>query len=166
MNRTERIAKLVKLVEKSPEGIKSRKKFHKLVYLLQETGEDFDQNYIFHNYGVFSPTLASDLDNAVERDVLSVSIEEKDFKEYIYTKGTEKICGESIEIEKMDLIKKLIFEEPRFLEVLSTIVYLDRFHYKGKELISKLKELKPKHKPYYDNALRMAKNLFQISVER
>ncbi|MCK4791269.1 MAG: hypothetical protein KAV87_46480, partial [Desulfobacteraceae bacterium] len=69
-----RIEKLSALLSAaSPERkIESKKKLHKLVYLLQQAGEDFDENFIFYYFGVFSPTLANDLEFAEKAGVIVI----------------------------------------------------------------------------------------------
>jgi uncharacterized protein len=166
MDRFERIRGLKGLFEAAGGELQSRKKIHKLVYLLQELGDDFDQDYTYHHYGVYSPTLASDLDFATEIGVL---IQENDPDSgYKYSLNNEAtiIKGKSGPLSKPgnDLLLAMLGENPALLEVFSTIVYLYRNHYSGKELKDKLSELKPKLKGYFDEAYELAHAYYNIDV--
>jgi uncharacterized protein YwgA len=165
MNREERIMKIRELVKNAGSGIKSRKKMHKLIYLLQEINEEFDQDYIFHNYGVFSPTLAEDLDFAVEQDFLIQREKRRnDYQFYIYALGKNKIDDLNVdnEIKNKEVLNKLINKKARLLEVLSTIVYLNRNHYSNEKLKEKLKYLKPNLSDYYEESFSLARELYNI----
>ena len=165
MNREERISRILELVKCAGGSINSRKKIHKLIYLLQEKNEEFDQNYTFYNYGVFSPTLANDLDYAVRLDYLQENVEkDKEYKSYVYALGRKQMEGIEFdkEIKNEDTFNMLIDKEPRILEVLSTIVYLHRNHYSRNKLKAKLELLKPNLHEHYEKAFELAKLIFEI----
>jgi len=169
MSIIERIEKLTALLSAaSPEGkIESKKKLHKLVYLLQEVGEDFDESFIFFHFGVFSPTLARDLEFAQE--VGQIVVEEPQGDNWAYViklkEGTPTNNSEILSNEAKQLVGKLANLEPQLLETLSTIVYLERNYYSGKSLKQKLHELKPDLSQHYEEAFKLARELFQIDVE-
>jgi uncharacterized protein YwgA len=165
----ERIEKLSALLSAaSPEGkIESKKKLHKLVYLLQQAGEDFDENFIFYYFGVFSPTLANDLEFAKKAGV--ITIEEPKGDAWAYT---VKLINKELKQEhgclsnnSINLINKLVNREPQLLETLSTIVYLNRNYYRGSDLKQKLRELKPDLSEHYTEAFKLSRELFQIEIE-
>lgn len=162
-----RIEKLTSFLANANEvhTIDSKKKLHKLIYLLQANGEEFDQDFIFHYYGVFSPTLAQDIDIAQEKDL--VRIKEPNDGQWAYSiRLTESSTPntELISSTNKALLTKLALEDAQLLEVLSTIVYLFKNYYKGEDLVFKLKELKPKLERYYDRAFELALEHFNISI--
>ncbi|MCK4626625.1 MAG: hypothetical protein KAV00_15005 [Phycisphaerae bacterium] len=165
MNRFDRHDKLLALVACAADRkIQSKKKIHKLVYLLQKLGEDFDQDFVFHHYGVFSPSLARELESA-ERNK-RVSIAEPTPDKWGYTirlvDGAEGISEELLSKGAKDALALLEACEPQLLEVLSTIVYLDRSFFAGQELRDKLQELKPDLAKHYDEAFKLAAGLYEI----
>jgi len=167
MNRAERINKLVQLVELAGGHIDTRKKFQKLVYLLQEAGEEFEQDYFYHNYGVFSPSLANDLETACSSEANILKQNTMFGSGFSYSLGESAafpVQEESFNAKTKVIIEKLAGKEPRFLEVLSTIVYLHRNHYTGDKLREKLKELKPELEEHFTEAYEEAEASYSIAV--
>ena len=70
MDRLAKLTRLRRLVEEAGGEIEGRKKLHKLVYLCQRANVDLDQSFVFHMYGVYSPSLALDLKSAIQWDLL------------------------------------------------------------------------------------------------
>lgn len=166
MNKSTRIEKLLALLGNTGEKkIDSKKKLHKLVYLLQEYDEDFDQDFKFHYYGVFSPSLASDLDIADFEGRVHISESEDQFGYIIELDEGEYPDLNLISDKAKELIEVFEFEEPQLLEVLSTIVYLDRNYYEGNELLFKLHELKPKLIDHYPKAFGFAEEYYGITLD-
>ena len=166
MNILERADKLYKLVEIVGGRIESRKKLHKLVYLLQEVREDFDQDFVYLHYGVFSHTLASDLGFSVEHGLLH-EVKEMPTGGYVITVASEEgFLSEDIDLGHLEIVSKLSTESPRFLEVLSTIVYLHTNGYRKTELKTKLKALKSEllTGDTAGKAYEFARELFQVDV--
>jgi len=165
----ERIEKLSALLSAaSPEGkIESKKKLHKLVYLLQQAGEDFDEDFIFYHFGVFSPTLAGDLEFA--KNAGQIRIEEPQGNDWGYViKLSDKLPGKpriSLSDSAKKLVQHLADREPQLLETLSTIVYLNRNYYRGSALAQKLRDLKPDLSEHYSEAFKLSRELFQIDIE-
>ena len=168
MNIVARTDKLVAMFAYVGGTIQGRKKLHKLIYLLQEMGEDFDQDYTFHNFGVFSPSLANDLDNGVSHHVFSevegidgpgytIRLEEKFLK---HPEGFASLLQEN----SKKLLNELAEKQPQLLEALSTIVYLSQSYYQGKALKAKLKQLKPNLSKHYSKAFELASEYFNINV--
>lgn len=167
MDKLKRMNKLLELLEKSGGIIKTRKRFHKLVYLLQEAGEDFDQDFYYHYFGVYSSTLANDLEFAVSLKLISESPDESNLIKYELNPEKEKLPFEYDHIgnKGMLLIKKLVNKEPRLLEVLSTIVYLSQNKYLGEDLVTKLNDLKGQHEAFFNDAFQLADELFHIKAD-
>lgn len=164
---TDRIMKIRNLLIHINGSVDSRKKLHKLIYLLQELGEDFDQDYIYHYYGVFSPSLASDIDWATESEN-AIFIEKHNLAGYTYKINKDVTIKADSEIdfrkEIIDHAKELADYDARLLETLSTVVYLGRNHYSGNKLKTRLKELKPDHKEHYKKAFKLAKEKYALNV--
>lgn len=161
MNRIDRIEKLRVLLNTVGGNIHSRKKLHKMVYLLQShiQGEDFDQDFIFHYFGVFSPTLARDLDSATEEKLI---LEELVDEEYVISLSTETVGAVKLCSRMESLAQQLSRKTPQLLETLSTIVYLSKDYYEGQALKDKLARLKPKLRKYYKDAFKLALSEFGI----
>lgn len=64
MDRIERLNRLETFFQWVGGSITGRKKLHKLIYLSQALGFDLGQEFIFHFYGVYSPSLSKDLEMA------------------------------------------------------------------------------------------------------
>ena len=167
MNIFDRIDRLQLLLEEAGGEIWSKKKLHKLVYLLQQAGENFAQDFKYHNFGVFSPTLANDLEFAESTAKIIIEKPQGGAWGYTVRLGEEALRQDRVPIsdKARHLIMCLVEREPQFLETLSTIVYLNRNYYHGKALRQKLGELKPDLSQRYDEAFNLAKELFQIDIE-
>ncbi len=167
---SERLACIKGIFEIAGEKIETRKKLHKLVYLLQELGIELNQDFTFHHYGVFSPTLANDLSLASAEDTGFLEESRDSQGAYVYElKQTSESNTESIVrsfvSEEDPILRDLVSKQPRYLEVLSTIVYLYRNHYRGERLVAKLKELKPDLGNYFDEAFQQAKEIYDFSIK-
>jgi len=158
MRESERVKKLCGLIHLLGGKIKTRKKVHKLIYLLQTEGEDFGQSFRFHNYGVFSPPLAYDLDLAKSQKRVSEQDGRDGFS--IELLSTSKPIGQiadQFSDRIKELAQKMSLKKPQFLEALSTVVYLSRDFYSGDDLREKFLELKPDLEKYYETACRFAR---------
>ena len=141
MTRTERMQRLAGLIKAVGGTIDGRKKLHKLVYLCQAKGLDFGHSFIFHFYGVYSPSLAADLEIAEDWGLL---------KQEMDVSGAYQIS-----LNK-DACEGMVKPSP-------LIVNLDRVGgYKGKALSDKLVELKGHLKRYIPDAKVLAQQYFGI----
>jgi len=156
MNTLERLQKLSDLIAAVGGMVEGRKKLHKLVYLCQAAGTEFSQDFIFHFYGVFSPTLAADLDRAKAWDLLT----ETESKGTYVIASTARADAEGA--EDFTVARKLAGESAKVLEVLSTIVYLQDAGYSGGKLAGKLGELKGHLSSDFARAQELADLLFEI----
>lgn len=156
MNKIDRISKIINLLKIAGNEIETRKKLHKTIYLLQALGEDFDYDYRFHHFGVFSPSLAYDLDYADDKEILENN--EKSDQGYVIKFKNETGLEEHNRFDESIKEKAKIFlgKSPQFLEALSTIIYLTKKYFRGSELKGKFYEIKPQLKDQYKNALKMA----------
>lgn len=165
MNKLMRLARLRALVSQTGGRIDGRKKLHKLVYLCQHAGTDLGQSFVFHMYGVYSPSLAQDLASAVEWGVLSER-PVNDAYEIALGEAELPVHLEALKSHDrgLSIVEQLGKEPAGLLEVLSTIAYLATAGYGGDQLEGKLRELKGHLGSYFPRAFALAREHFGISV--
>lgn len=164
MDKLLRVEKIKQLLLAAGGKISGRKKLQKLAYLCQEAGTDLGQSFTFHYYGVYSPSLAHDLVIAEDWNEITEKPDGFGFG-YIIELNPETIVEkESTLTSGFDVVNALAHEAPAVLEVLSTIVYLDRHGFSGNELISKLRELKGHLETHFDHSLQLASEYYGITT--
>jgi len=155
----ERRELLLELANRAKE-IDGRKKFQKIVYILQQLGAPFEEKFTYHYYGPYSPTLQLEIDDLVT----SGKLEESKSNPYAYTyKPTQK--NETSFLERYNNIINFLANKPSYLlELVSTIFYLKE-HYTSDRMFlrSKLAILKPRLKRYFDDAFDLFEKLQQSS---
>lgn len=163
MEKLQRLEKLAWLVQRVGGSVEGRKKLHKLVYLCQQKGLDLGQDFIFHEYGVYSPGLAEDLQQAATWDVLR--------EEPVNTGGMTRyrisLGGEfhPVTLENdAPFLPELAQESPSVLEVLGTIVFLKGNGHEGAELRERLRDLKGHLENHFDRAFELAAVHFGIGA--
>lgn len=162
MDKLSRVEKIKQLLNAATGKISGRKKLHKLAYLCQEAGMDLGQSFTFHYYGVYSPSLAHDLGIAEAWNEIT---ETSDGFGYIIELNPQaNVAEESTSTSGFEVVAALAHEAPAVLEVLSTIVYLDRHGFSGDELISKLRELKGHLETHFDHSLQLASEYYGITT--
>ncbi len=161
MQQLDRLEKLAVLLETLDGNIYGRKKFHKLIYLLQQKEIDFGQDFIFHYYGVYSPTLSMDINKGIEWGVINEELEGQTYKVELKEKNETQ---PTFKEKELSLIKTISKESPVVLEVLSTIVYLHNNNYSGLRLRGKMKELKGHLSNYFEKAEELGIELFDITI--
>lgn len=163
LDKLQRLNRLARLVEKVGGTLEGRKKLHKLVYLCQDRGIDFGQDFVFHQYGVFSPGLADDLQQAVKWDVLREErVDSGEKTTYRISLGTE--AQPHFSEWDATFVAPLAEESAATLEVLGAIVYLARHGYEGTELLERLRSLKGHLSNHFDRSLDMAATYFDIRL--
>jgi uncharacterized protein YwgA len=163
MNKLLRVEKIETLIKAAGNTVGGRKKLHKLAYLCQEAGTDLGQSFIFHYYGVYSPSLSEDLEIAERWNVISETPNGSGYQIKLGSEAGKKANGNFH--GGLKVVGKLALEEPAVLEVLSTIVYLHRHGYKGTKLRAKLLELKGHLKKYFGRSGKLAHKHYRISFE-
>lgn len=162
MDKLSRIKKINQLLTAAGGKVIGRKKFHKLAYLCQEAGTDLGQSFVFHYYGVYSPSLADDLSLAERWKEIT---ETQEGPSYVIELNPELHPGKETDFSGgLKVAQALAGEEPAVLEVLSTIIYLDRHDFSGQNLVGKLEDLKGHLKKYFERALQLASKHYQITV--
>ena len=167
MDSLTKLARLQRLVEEADGKVEGRKKLHKLVYLCQRAGTDLDQSFVFYMYGVYSPSLAMDLKDAIEWGLLK---EQQDGDTYDILLGDA--CIDAKEMDDRDrrpdftVARILARETAATLEALSTIVYLYDNGYLELDLQNKLASLKPHLRHLFPKAFELAEKHFDVHVGR
>ncbi|MBS3969481.1 MAG: hypothetical protein KGZ94_05120 [Clostridia bacterium] len=165
MDKITRIDKLVALVNTVGGEITGRKKIHKIVYLCQQKGIELGQDFIFHHYGVYSPSLSDDLQQAEKWELIEEKIMEGPMgMTYKYTLNGESEDFKNDVLKEKEFISLLAEKQSGVLEVLSTIVYLDNQGYSGDKLLEKLDVLKGHLDGYFPEAIELAKEMFNIHI--
>jgi uncharacterized protein YwgA len=160
-----RLSVLLALIKEAGGKIQGRKKLQKLTYLLQFNNvQNIQYDFDFYNYGVFSHLLAHDLMSAV---VLGFVKEDKKtgsfYPYYEITLNDQKLIPFPLDNLNLNQENKALFDKTSsFLEVLSTIVYLDKNGYKGTDLTKKLRDLKGHLKIEFDIAFSYAEKVYKI----
>lgn len=153
--RSKRIEKIQKLILAAGKSIDSKKKLQKLAYICQVSGEDLSQDFIFHHYGVFSPSLASDLEKAVDLGVLkTVSLAGVAVK----TSLNQPVEDTDVSSNGYTVVSELKNESTPMLEALTTVIYLSKLGYSGHELKSKFDNLKEHLSDKFEESLNLAKS--------
>lgn len=165
MDIVDRGNKIISLLGAVGGTIRGRKKLQKLVYLLQFKGEDFDQDYSYWHFGVYSKTLASDLSYLVASGILlEERTQEEGFESYVIRLAPESDADSYDALASGDLAKTLSAEKPRTLELLSTIVYLSARGLAGDELMEELRKRKEHLFSELAAASEIAQSKFSVAV--
>jgi len=164
MEKLDRLNRLYALVESAGGHVDGRKKLHKLAYICQHVGTDLGQTFMFHMYGVYSPSLAEDLAAATRWNVLAETNQGGDSFEIGV--GSERPDGQTIALLVSEpgfaKVRELAKQPPAMLEVLTTILYLWNTGYRGDRLAEKLRELKGHLGSYFPTAFKLANEHFGV----
>lgn len=147
MNPAVQIALLLKVLGR----VAGRKKFQKLVHILQHLGYPFSERFEYSYYGMYSQELRGELDALASDDLIA---EEQDTTyggqptfTYLPTEKLDplldelKLAGEVPVWAKM--AKHLNRFEAQVLEGISTIFFLQKLGVSGDQLKAKFASLKP-----------------------
>lgn len=158
-----RIAQLVHLLKR----VEGRKKFQKLVHILQELGQPFPERFEYSYYGMYSAELRSELETLANESF----VEEEEHlnlasngRTYTF-KTTDKLknflgqLGLAKDPPWVEMAKRLNQFNPRMLEGISTILFLRRRSLKGQELRERVLSLKPHLANIYDRCETEARRL-------
>jgi len=146
MNPALRIAQLLRLLER----VDGRKKFQKLVHILQELGYPFHERFEYSYYGMYSPQLRGEVDSLAADKLIRERENINQFGNPAFTfEKTEQldVLMDEVGVEKepdwSTAAKKLNTLSPQMLEGISTILYLRRCGLEGEPLKQRLLSLKP-----------------------
>ena len=137
-----RYGKLLTMLQLVGGRLFGRKRFQKIVYILQAKEAPFEENFSYHYYGPYSSDLQLEIDNLVDKGLIKEE-EPRDSSCYIYT-IEEKIEEDASVAKFSDLIDLLRTATTDVLELTSTVYYLvDKGTVDKSILEKKLKTLKP-----------------------
>ena len=142
---------------KEAKEIWTRKKIQKMVYLLQETGAPFGQDFRLHRYGPYSSELQIELDQLHEAALIDQEFKGDSYYFRLTGKGETFMQKEASGVtwfsQLKDIVNKLNNIESHMLEMMSTIVYFEKSYGKNKNnLKSVLASIKPHLMPNFDMA--------------
>ena len=144
------VARLVSSLGK----IEGRKRLQKIVHLLKSKGyREFDQEFALHYYGPFSRQLASQIDYLCQIELID---EAKDEGGDAYTYKPVRVMDKGEMVPALDTLtdeheappwvreaESLNEEDTRFLEALSTVVYLHKIGREDERLQREFLRIKP-----------------------
>ncbi len=151
--------RILKIIDTVGE-LKSRKKIQKIVYLLQQKGLPFNENFSLHHYGPYSPELQIEIDRLTDGGLIKQESIDDSYVFQIEEKGTSFLRDKELLIQQLtinkvpDLIEDLNSIEPSYiLEMMATIVYFEKSYGKNKDRLKEvLGEVKPKLISHFDKA--------------
>lgn len=153
-------------------SIEGRKKFQKIVHLLQVAGYEnyFNEKFGYLHFGPFSNTLSDEIQEAVDLGLLEEAPDEtrKGYATYKYTVNAEKRFSSdetfSSNAELTSLATRLNEKSARKLEAISTICFLmKKLGYSGDKLEERFVAMKPSLKVMYKSGLKEAQKLVSSS---
>lgn len=166
MDRLTRLGRLRQLVAEAGGQVDGLKKLHKLAYLGQRAGTDLGQSFLFHMYGIYSPSLPPDLQAANAWNLVVENVAQGGG--YVVVLGSEELeQGDATppsDERGFSIVRHLAGEPPGVLEVLTTIVYLWDSGYRHEGLAKKLQELKGHLSFHFERAVELAKQYFGMEI--
>jgi uncharacterized protein YwgA len=139
--------------------IEGRKKFQKIVHILQCAGAPFDERFEFAQFGPYSGTLKAEIDNL---DVFEILHEEQKGNTYVFSSGKRfpelKEAGLLSESPVWSgFANKLNGKSASELEALSTTLFLLERGYQDEALDAKFQELKAHLLEFFEKAKEQGK---------
>ena len=143
-------------------SIDGRKKFQKMVYILQREGINFPEKFRYHYYGPYSDVLQLEIDAL--KDAGYIDQEESRF---CYTLKGEAESDEEISAFK-ELIEHLNDQDPQILELVATIYYIkEKYPSYSKEMtIDETNRLKPHLHRKIPEAIKLYDHIQKLDGKR
>ena len=166
MDKLRRLGQLQRLVQAAGGQVDGRKKLHKLAYLCQRKGTDLGQEFQFHMYGVYSPSLARDVGAATAWELLQEELLPRGAYEIRLPQGSQvdQFNSPSTGEDGFCMARALAGESSPTLEVLSTIVYLWDLGFRGERLETLLRGVKGHLESLFARSFDLASQHFGIQV--
>jgi uncharacterized protein YwgA len=130
---------LAKIIDLAGGNVKTRKRLQKVIYLLKETGAPIESSFILHYYGPYSHDVARQVDEMVNLNLLTESLEPSGVSgtaySYLLPESTksqlDRIAKDQPEHSRLaelapyESIAKILLEEDNLtkLEFASTVVF-------------------------------------------
>lgn len=145
--------------------IDGRKKFQKIVFIIQSKGVDIQERFKYHYYGPFSSDLQLEIDDLVDSGILLEEYSENHYSYRMSPDITDFSIDEDVHARK-DLIRYLNSIDTRVLELTSTIYFLQREGYNERNIIEKkLELLKPHLIPLLKESISVKEKIDEMSEE-
>ena len=148
--------------------VSGRKKFQKLVHILQEFGYPFPEQFEYSHYGMYSRELRSELSSLVTENLVSEREGQNQYGHPSFTLEATPQLGPLLEELALDpeplwadAAVKLDSYSPQALEGISTILFLRRCGLQGEQLKQRLLSLKPHLSEQYGYCERETNSLAQ-----
>ena len=146
--------------------VSGRKKFQKMVHILQELGHPFPQRFEYSYYGMYSQQLRNELDALCDDDLIREAKGSTGFGDPTYSfEATSKLetilkeVGLEEKTKWSKLAQRLNDLDAQSLEAISTILFLRRRGLTGDELKNRVLSLKPHLKTIYPDAHKQLQHL-------
>ena len=158
------------LLLKKVEAVETRKKFQKIVHILQMMGAPFPEGYDYHHYGAYSAELRRELDAFKAEGLIDETEIPGPFPSFT-VKPTARLLGL---LDKLPLADEpewlrwatdLNRESPRDLEGVSTLLYLHQRLWPQDSWRGKFTELKPHLAGDYDRLEHKALRLLETASQ-
>ena len=130
------------------QGVNTRKKFQKLVHILQVMGAPFPESYDFHFYGPYSAELRRELDAFAGEGLIQEEAVRSNFPSFNLA-PTPKLLSLLEEDPNLpnpgwlDWAEELNKQQPQTLEGISTLLYLHQRKWSRDTWKEKFHQLKP-----------------------
>jgi len=139
--------------------ITGRKKFQKIVHILQQKGLDFGEHFRFHYYGPYSDDLQLKIDALVMENVINEERADSG-RGYQYALKEDVTFDSDPDLERhCDFVNYLNSQSPQVLELVSSVYYIleRKKNFSEKEAFLKARRLKPK----LDNKTEEAQKVYR-----
>jgi len=150
--------------------IEGRKKFQKIVFILQCTGGPFKEQFGYLHFGPYSSQLKRELDLLAESDFVEESkFQAGDYKGFKYRPTKElkdflRVVGDSNEPSWATLAKSMNKKSSLELEAISTILFLMQRGFANQRLQERFSKLKPSLSNLFEDALKQANKIVASST--
>jgi uncharacterized protein YwgA len=168
MNPTLRVAQLLRVLGR----VDGRKKFHKLVHVMQELGYPFPEKFDYSYYGMYSRELRAEVDSLIKDKLIQEEAKPNRAGEWTYTSESTPKLDQFLDALKVErepawasLAKSLNSMHAQTLEGVSTILFLRSRGLQGEDLEKRFHTLKPHLKDIYIPSERSARTLLAQKPE-
>lgn len=158
------VAELIRRVGR----VDGRKRLQKIVYLLQQKGFPFCEDFEYGHFGPYSRTLAAELDVLKSNELIKEMVQGNNYgEEYSYepTDLLNSLAKENPELWTLGVgdidrvLSILNVKQTPVLEVASARLFLEKSGYSGEGLETKLKAWKPNLERNFHEAERLLNEL-------
>lgn len=154
VNYQNRIASIVSILKEIPGKVE----FHKILFILQNEGVDFDKFYRYNVFGPYSEEFQLEINDLVNQNILS----DKGDSTYIVS-DKHKVENDEVLNSRIDLITYVGHLDRDMLELVATIYYFKNLGYSDNMVKEKLSIVKPNLANKYSDALTEIGGIKQLA---